>query len=197
VSERAFIWSGSSQACERVLEADRGVIAEEQAVARTVGRRQSDDLQDRSALLLGDDALGLDGIRQRRQCRGEPVLHLDLRLVEIGPHCEGHDQRIGAVIGRGRLHIEHVLDAVHLLLDRQRDGVDDRLSIGAGIARGDLHGRRRDRRVLGDRQVEDRHGPDDDREQRDDVGEDRPLDEIFGEHRRLPPVRVWPAPRQP
>jgi hypothetical protein len=34
------------------------------------------------------------------------------------------------------------LDAVDLLLDRQRDGVDDGPGAGAGIAGGHLHGRR-------------------------------------------------------
>ena len=50
------------------------------------------------------------------------------------PTCEGHDQRVGAVVGRCGLHVEHLLDAVDLLLDRQGHGVDEGLGVGAGVA---------------------------------------------------------------
>ena len=81
---------------------------------------------------FGDDALRLHGLRQRGERRRDAVLHQHLRLVEIGADRERHGQRVGAVVGRGRLHVEHVLDAVDLLLDRQRDGVDDGLRVGPG-----------------------------------------------------------------
>ena len=43
-------------------------------------------------------------------------------------------------------HVQHVLDAVDLLLDRRGDGVGDRLGVGAGVVGGDDDGGRRDLR---------------------------------------------------
>ena len=51
-------------------------------------------------------------------------------------------------------HVEHVLDAVDLLLERRRDGIADDLGRGAGIAGADDDRRRRDLRILRDRQGE-------------------------------------------
>ena len=52
-----------------------------------------------------------------------------------------------------RRHVEHVLDAVDLLLDRRRDRVGHDLGAGAGIGRRHLNRRRRHVRVLRDRQA--------------------------------------------
>ena len=56
--------------------------------------------------------------------------------------------------GRLAVHIEHVLDAVDLLLERRRDGIADDFGGSAGIAGGDDDRRRRDLRILSDRQGE-------------------------------------------
>ena len=119
----------------------------------------------------------------------DAVLHQHLREVEIGADLEGHGQRIGAVGAAVGLHVEHVLDAVDLLLDRQRHGVDHGLGARAGIARGDLHGRRHHVGILRDREIEQRHAADQDHQHGDDVGENRPLDEEFGDHG---PGPTWP-----
>ncbi|MGY3075516.1 hypothetical protein ACVWZZ_001887 [Bradyrhizobium sp. LM6.10] len=66
-----------------------------------------------------------------------------------------------------------------LLLDRQRHGVDHGLGAGAWIAGGDLHRRRHHIGILRDREIEQRDAADQDHQQRDDVREDRPLDEEF------------------
>ena len=55
------------------------------------------------------------------------VLHEHLRLVEVGAELEGDGERQPAVVGGLAAHVEHVLDAVDLLLDRRGDGVGDRL----------------------------------------------------------------------
>ena len=55
-------------------------------------------------------------------------------------------------------HVDQVIEPAHLLLDHLHDGVLDRLRRGAGIGRGDLDRRRRDRRILLDRHREDRQG---------------------------------------
>ena len=52
------------QAGELVLQVDRRVVAQEQAVVAAVRRAQGDDLEDRGRLLLGGDALLLDRRRQ-------------------------------------------------------------------------------------------------------------------------------------
>ena len=70
--------------------------------------------------------------RQARQRLRDAVLHLHLRVVQVGAEREGDGQRQRAVGGRLREHVEHALDAVHLLLERRRDGLGDDLRVGAG-----------------------------------------------------------------
>jgi hypothetical protein len=135
---------------------------------------------------LGDHALLLHRRRQRGQRDRDPVLDQHLREIGIGADVERDDQRVGAVARAGRLHVEHALDAVDLLLDRQGHGVDQHLGAGARIAGGDLDGRRRDRRILRDRQLQQRHRADHDRQQSDDIGEYRSLDEELRDHADAP-----------
>ena len=52
--------------------------------------------------------------------------------------------------------VEHVLDAVDLLLDRRDHGRRDHVGAGAGILPGDADHRRRDFRILRDRQPRNR-----------------------------------------
>ena len=134
-----------------VLELDGREIGEIETVVALVRRGQRHDLQDRRRILLHDHALRLHRLRQRGQRARDPVLHQDLRDVEIDADLERHRQRVGAVGGAVGLHVDHALDAVHLLLDRQGDGVDDGAGAGAGITRGDLHGRGHDVGILRDR----------------------------------------------
>ena len=73
---------------------------------------------------------------------------------EVGADLEGHGQRVGAVVGAGRLHVDHALDAVDLQLDRQRDVCRRRsCALAPGIGRRHLHGRRHDVGILRDRQA--------------------------------------------
>src|SRR5207248_983251 len=65
---------------------------------------------------------------------------------------EGDVQGVRAVVARLRRHVQHVLDAVDLLLDRRGDRVGDHLGVGPGVDGGHADGRGRDLRVLGDRQ---------------------------------------------
>ena len=53
-------------------------------------------------------------------------------------------------------HVEHVLDAVDLLLERRRDGFGDRLRVSARIGGAHDDGRRRDLGILRDRQARGR-----------------------------------------
>ena len=105
---------------------------------------------------------------------------------------EGEVDRQGHLAGAGtrRSHVEHVVDAVDLGLDRRRHRVADRLRIGAGISGRNLDLYRRDRRILRHRQGFHRHQAGDHDDERDDRCEDRPLDEELGEHGSVPPVPI-------
>ena len=128
--------------------------------------------------------------RQGRQRELHPVLHQNLIDVRIGADREGDRQDIGAVGRAGRLHVEHLVDAVDLVLDRQRDRVDHGLGARAGIARGHLDRRRHDVRVFRYRQAIERDRADDDQHDRQHVGEDGMLDEELRNHRRGSPLVI-------
>jgi hypothetical protein len=111
----------------------------------------------------------------------DPVLDLDLRNVEVGAELEGHVDLEAAVSGRVRGHVDHVLDAIDLLLEGSNDGVGDNVCARPGKLTADPHHRRRDLRILGDRQPPDGHRADDDEDDRHDRGEDGSVDEEVGE----------------
>ena len=94
--------------------------------------------------------------RQLRLGEIDPVLDVDRVDVGIGAEREGDGERVAAVGADGRLHVEHVVDAVDLLLDRLGDRLLDHLGAGPGIAPGHLHLRRHDVGKLGERDREDR-----------------------------------------
>ena len=107
----------------------------------------------------------------------DAVLHLDLRDIEIGADVEADGNRKTAVAGRVRRHVDHVLDAVDLLLDRRHHGCRHDIGARAGILARDGDGRRRDLRVLRNRQPEKRHAAQDHENDRDDRGKDRSVNE--------------------
>ena len=170
------------EASQFVLHVDDGVVRQEQAVEAAVRRNQRDEFENRSRLLRRRHALGLDLLRQRRNCGGHLVLDQDLRFVGVGADREGDDQSIAAVVRARRLHVEHVLDAVDALLDRQGDGVNQGLGARARVQGRDLYGRRDDVGVLGGRQLQQRDQADQDEDQRQHVGEHRPIDEKARDH---------------
>ena len=174
----------AGQPRQLVPKIDGGVIGEIEAVVAVVRRRQGDEQQDRRRALLHRDALRLHRLRQGRQRARDTVLHQDLRGIEIGADLEGHGERVGAVAGAGRLHVDHVLDAVDLLLDRQRHRIHHRARAGAGIARRHLHGRRHDVGILRDRQPVERDRADQNHQDGENVRQNRTLDEEFRDHRR-------------
>src|SRR5581483_2013203 len=123
----------------------------------------------------------------------DPVLDQHLRLVEIGAELE-RDRQLHLTVGRAlRGHVEHVLDTVHLLLDRGRDRLRDDLRRRAGIRRAHDHRRRHDVGILRDRERPVRDRADDDREDREDGREDRTVDEEPRDVHRRPPARAGAA----
>ena len=102
--------------------------------------------------LLHGYALTYDFLRQTGRHDGNAVLHEDLRLIDVSSGLEHHVDREFSVACRLRRDVEHVVDAVDLLLNRCRDGRGNDLGRCAGIDCGDVHRGRRDLRILGDRQ---------------------------------------------
>jgi hypothetical protein len=115
--------------------------------------------------------------RQTRRGGGDAVLHLHLGDVEIGAEVESDGDAEAPVRGGIRGHVEHVLDAVDLILDRRDHCGRDDLRAGARILAGDVDDRRRDLGILRDRQAQERHRPQDHEHDRDHRGKDRPVNE--------------------
>jgi len=140
------------EAGQDVLHVKIGIVGQEDRIARLVGRIQVHHHQDVRRTFLDPDADLLDRLWQARRCSRYTVLDLHLRDIEIGAEFERHRNREPAVRGRVRGNIKHPLDAVDLLLNRGRDGVGDDFGAGAGILPGDVDHRRRDFRILRNRQ---------------------------------------------
>ncbi len=151
------------------------VVAEEDRIVRPVGREERERQRDVRRRLLDDDPLQLHLGRKLRQCDRHPVLHLHLRHVEVGADLERHRQVQIPGIGGLAGHVQHVLDAVDLFLERRGDSLRDGFGVGAGIGSSHGHGRRRDLRILSDRQREHRDRTSDERDQRKYDREDRAI----------------------
>ena len=141
-----------------VLDLERGVVAEEDGVVRVIRRKQRDNERDVGRRFFDRDALALDLERELGLGDGHPILHLHLGDIEIRAGGKGDGERHVAVVGRLAGHVEHVLDAVDLLLQRRGHGLRDGQGIGAGIAGGDGDRGGRDLGILIDRQADDREG---------------------------------------
>ena len=92
-----------------------------------------DGEQDVGCRLAHLHAEPLHVFRQARQRVLHAVLRQHLRHVEVGSDPERHGDRELAVAGRLAVDVEHVLDAVDLLLKRRGNGSRDHLGGGAGI----------------------------------------------------------------
>ena len=97
------------------------------------------------------------------------VLHELLVEIRIGAELEGDGEREDAVARGLREHVEHVLRAVDLLLERRGDRLGDDLRIRAGKLRGDDDGRRHDLGIFRDGQLEDRDQAGEEDQERDDA----------------------------
>jgi hypothetical protein len=138
---------------DRVGHLERGVIGDEQRIARLVGRIKVHDHHQIGRTFLHNDTDIAHVGRQPRRRDGDTVLHLHLRDIEIGAELEADRDREASVRGRVGRHVDHVLDAVDLLLDRRHHRRGHDLGAGAGILAGDADQGRRDLGVLRDRQA--------------------------------------------
>jgi len=162
---------------ERVEQVGADVVRDVVAVHAAVFGDEGDHHQETGLGLADVDALALDFLRQQRHRELQLVLHLHLRDVRIGARLERQRDR-GAARGlAGRRHVDQAVEALHVLLDDLRHRVLDDLRRRAGIVRVDRHRGRRDVRVHRDRQLRDREATREHDDDRDDPGEDRPVDE--------------------
>ena len=167
----------AGDARELVGDIDRDVVGKKGLIPRTVRRIYREDQQWDADRLLGREAISADLCGQARSRLGQPVLHLDLIEIDIGANLEADLQRHRPVVAVDRLHVDHVLGAVDLLLNRRRDRSLDRERVGAGIDRRGLDLGRHDVGELRDWKPEDHDRAGDDEEDRDDDRNDRMIDE--------------------
>ena len=175
-----------------VADAGPGVAGDVELIEGVVRREHMHDHHQVGRALAGGNPEAADLLGQARLGDGDAVLHEDLRVVEVGAEPERDGQGQSAVAGRIRRHVEHVVDAVDLLLERRRHRGGDRLGIGAGIGGAHDDGRRGDLRILGGGQVEVGDAADEQDQERQHGREDRPVDEEVGKaHRLLSVSRPW------
>jgi len=147
-----------------------------------LGGVDADDLEDGGGLLLDREALAADLLGQLRLGQRDPVLHVDGVDVRVGADGEADVERVAPVAAAGRLHVQHVVDADHLGLDRLRDALLHHLGAGSGVRALDLDHGRNDVRELGDRDGLERNQSGERDDDRDDDREPRPVDEGCRDH---------------
>ena len=165
---------------QRVAHVEHRVVVQEQRVEAALGRVDRRDQQDARVDLLDREPLLQHLLRQPRLGLRHAVLREHVRVVEAAAHLEGDVEQHAAVARVQRLHVEQVVDAVDFLLDRRRHRLLDDLGVGAGVVARDAHDRRRERRILLDRQAPQRDGAGDHHQDGDHHGDDRPPDEEVG-----------------
>ncbi len=165
------------QARELVTHAQVREVRQVQRVVGLVGRVEVHDQRQRGGSLDRRDAERPHRFGEAGYRLGNAILHLHRGEVDVRAALESDLELHLAVGARRRFHVDHVLDAVHRLLDRAGDGLGDGARVCARIGRPHLHGRRHHVRVLADRQARDRHESRDEDQRRQDRREDRPVDE--------------------
>ncbi len=174
--------SHTGHARQGIDDIDGRVITQEQPVVGPLRRTQRHDLQHGVGLLLDRQTLPLHLLRELGHRQIGAVLHIDRVDVRIRAEREGDGERIAAVVAAGGLHVEHVVHAVDLRLDRLSDGRLHHRCARAWIGRADRHLRRDDVGKLGDRDAGDGDQPGERDDDRDDDREPRPVDEDVGDH---------------
>ena len=158
-----------------------GIVGDEERVARLVGRIEVHDHHQVGRGLGHGDADVAHVGRQPRLGDRHAVLHLHLGDVEVGAELERDGDGEAAVTRRVRRDVEHVLDAVDLLLERRDDGRGHHVGAGTGILARDVDHGGRDIGILGDRQAAEGDEPQDHEDEGHHPGEDRPVDEEAGD----------------
>src|SRR5205807_5843660 len=108
---------------------------------------------------------------------GDAILDQHLGGIEIGAELKGDAERHIAVARALRRHVEHVLNAIDLLLDRRRNRLRYHLRVGAGIGGRDLDRWWRNLGILRNWKRRKGDHADERDDDADDAGTDRTVDE--------------------
>jgi hypothetical protein len=141
----------AGETSECVADVQRGVVAKIETVVAAIGRGEMHHHEKGRAALERGHAELAHFLGEPWQRLRDAVLHLHLRLVDVGADAEGHGERERAVERGLRGHVQHVFDAHDLLLERRGHCFRDHLGIGAGVGGAHHHRRRHDFRVFADR----------------------------------------------
>ena len=99
--------------------------------------------QEKVGRVLADlHTLSADLLGQAGLCGRDTVLDKHLCFVDVEADFEGDGDRQRALLRRLRVHVDHAVDAVDLLLDDGGDRIGDRLRAGTGIRGGNRDRRR-------------------------------------------------------
>ena len=162
-----------------------GVVLHKCAIISTIGRIDRNHVRHIIRRFASGHALRLNVRRQRRICDRHVVLHLDRVHIAVGADLKNHAQTVSTGIVGVRRHIIHALRSVDLLFNDLRNRLIDHVGIGAGVSGRNRNGRRRNLRVLSDRQLQCRQRPGDYYYKRYDDCKDRAVNEKFCHTRRL------------
>ena len=158
------------------------IVLHERRIVRAIGRNQGEDHSRRTRRLLdGNAGLG-DFSRQGRLDLADTVLGVDRIHVVVTARFKLCRHGIGPSIVRRTFNIDQVIDADHLTFDDAGDSRADDFGIGTRIGSRHTDLRRRDLRVLGNRQSRHRQQAEDGDDQRNDDSEDRPVDKELRYH---------------
>ena len=118
----------AGRAAQLVDDVDQRVVGHEDRVVTPARRRHRDHLrieEDRFCTCTPSRCTSCGNSGSARCTR---LLTLMVAWSGIGADREGHGDRQRARAGRGRAHVEHLLDAVDLLLERRGHGGGDALA---------------------------------------------------------------------
>ena len=181
----------------RIVDVDVRVVSEEERIVRALGRVQHEDAQRAADRLLDRDALVHHVGRQLRGRLRVAEVRQDLVQARVGGDIERHPQ-LGrpraALVERG--HVEHLVHAAHLLLDRRGHRLLERYGVGARIPRGQQDFGWRNIGIQRDGELHEGDEADEDRQDRNHHRDDRPVDEE-SRHDGAPIFRRRPVPARP
>ena len=163
-----------------IAEGGDHVVAKIEIVQAAVGGDQTDNHQEGRIRFVDLDPFLLHLLRQQGDGLLQLVLDLHLGDIGIGAGIEGQGDGDVARGGTLGLHVEKIIQPGHALLDDLGDAVLDGLGRGAGIFGGDPHRWRRDFRILGNGQLDDRNCPCQHDDDGDNPGKNGTIDKKSG-----------------